>query len=81
MGSTDPAEFRQYETKNEYHSKPQLFYIVSIGAGVSGLFLAYKMKEKFRFENCDLVCYEKNSGVAGAWYENRYPGSSLAGHS
>lgn len=32
------------------------------------------MKEKFKFENYELICYEKNAGVAGTWYENRYPG-------
>ncbi|KAF5003207.1 hypothetical protein FDECE_10225 [Fusarium decemcellulare] len=25
------------------------------------------------FTNYDLVCYEKNAGVGGTWFENRYP--------
>jgi len=46
--------------------------IVCVGAGASGLLLAYKLQRSF--ENYDLVVYEKNAEVAGTWYENRYPG-------
>ena len=46
--------------------------IICIGAGASGLLLAYKLQRSF--ERFELVVYEKNPEVAGTWYENRYPG-------
>lgn len=46
--------------------------VLCIGAGASGLLLAYKLQRSF--ENVDLVLYEKNDGIAGTWYENFYPG-------
>jgi len=46
--------------------------IAIIGAGASGLLLAYKIQKNF--DNFTLTVYEKNAGVAGTWYENRYPG-------
>ncbi|KAI1291545.1 hypothetical protein F5Y03DRAFT_376488 [Xylaria venustula] len=46
--------------------------IIVIGAGASGLLVAYKLQKDFK--NIDLVIYEKNPAVAGTWYENRYPG-------
>ncbi|KAL8851131.1 MAG: hypothetical protein Q9221_003934 [Calogaya cf. arnoldii] len=46
--------------------------IVCIGAGASGLLLAYKLQRSFgQFE---LTVFEKNNGVSGTWLENRYPG-------
>ncbi|KAL4879757.1 monooxygenase [Aspergillus karnatakaensis] len=46
--------------------------IVCVGAGASGLCLAYKLQRSF--SKFDLTIYEKNPDVAGTWYENRYPG-------
>lgn len=46
--------------------------IVVIGAGASGLLVAYKLQKNFN--NFSLVIYEKNPSVSGTWYENRYPG-------
>ncbi|KAI0444838.1 hypothetical protein F4803DRAFT_510002 [Xylaria telfairii] len=46
--------------------------IVVIGAGASGLLVAYKLQKDF--SNFTLVIYEKNPSVSGTWYENRYPG-------
>ena len=64
-----------YETSEQYHSQPSHLRVICVGAGAAGLCLAYKMKH-MKFTNYDLVCYEKNSGVAGTWFENRYPGCS-----
>ncbi|TDZ17947.1 putative sterigmatocystin biosynthesis monooxygenase stcW [Colletotrichum orbiculare MAFF 240422] len=47
-------------------------HVVCIGAGASGLLLAYKLQRNFR--NYSLTCYEKNDAVSGTWYENRYTG-------
>jgi cation diffusion facilitator CzcD-associated flavoprotein CzcO len=46
--------------------------IVCVGAGASGLLMAYKLQK--HFQNYSLAVYEKNPEVAGTWYENRYPG-------
>lgn len=46
--------------------------VICIGAGASGLLLAYKLQRSF--ENFELVVYEKNDAVSGTWYENKYPG-------
>ncbi|KEY73043.1 hypothetical protein S7711_06117 [Stachybotrys chartarum IBT 7711] len=46
--------------------------IICIGAGASGLCLAYKLQRSFR--SYELTVYEKNPSVGGTWFENRYPG-------
>jgi cation diffusion facilitator CzcD-associated flavoprotein CzcO len=46
--------------------------VICIGAGASGLLMAYKMQK--HFQNFTLTVYEKNPDVSGTWYENRYPG-------
>ncbi|KAG8159088.1 hypothetical protein KVR01_010749 [Diaporthe batatas] len=46
--------------------------VICVGAGASGLCLAYKLQKCFR--NYSLTIYEKNHGVGGTWFENRYPG-------
>ncbi|EXJ78167.1 cyclohexanone monooxygenase [Capronia epimyces CBS 606.96] len=46
--------------------------IICVGAGASGLCLAYKLQRSF--QNFSLVIYEKNKEISGTWYENRYPG-------
>ncbi len=44
--------------------------VLIIGAGVSGLVLAYRLKEA----GIPVTVIEKNPGVGGTWHENRYPG-------
>jgi len=44
-----------------------------IGAGYSGIYLGIKIPQRIR--NVDLRIYEKNEGVGGTWWENRYPGN------
>lgn len=56
---------------NKIHH-PRHMRIICIGAGLAGLCFAYKLQHSF--EDYDLVLYEKNQGVAGVWFENRYPG-------
>ena len=46
--------------------------IICIGAGPSGLILAYKLQRSFT--NFSLTLYEKNAEVSGTWFENTYPG-------
>lgn len=46
--------------------------IICIGAGASGLLMAYKLQK--HFQNVGLQIYEKNTALGGTWHENRYPG-------
>lgn len=43
-----------------------------IGAGYSGVYLGIRIPQRLR--NVDLQIYEKNEGIGGTWWENRYPG-------
>lgn len=61
------------EPRHENHIyKERHMKIICIGAGASGLLLAYKLQRSF--QNFELILYEKNDEIAGTWYENRYPG-------
>jgi len=46
--------------------------IICVGAGASGLLVAYKLQR--HFGDFSLAVYEKNAEASGTWYENRYPG-------
>jgi phytoene dehydrogenase-like protein len=46
--------------------------IICVGAGASGLLMAYKLQKHFK--NYTLTVFEKNPEVSGTWYENKYPG-------
>lgn len=46
------------------------FRVVVIGAGMSGLLAAYRLKQA----GVDFVILDKNSDVGGTWFENTYPG-------
>jgi 4-hydroxyacetophenone monooxygenase len=51
----------------------QQFSVAVIGAGMGGLNAAVQLKHAgMRF-----IVLEKNSGVGGTWYENRYPGARV----
>src|SRR6266571_4935520 len=47
------------------------FDAIVIGAGVSGLYQLYRLRER----GLAVRCYEEGSGVGGTWYWNRYPGA------
>ncbi|MCB2048245.1 MAG: NAD(P)-binding domain-containing protein [Novosphingobium sp.] len=49
------------------------FRVVVIGAGMGGLVSALHLKRA----GINYTVIEKNPGVGGTWYENRYPGSRL----
>ncbi|KAJ9610031.1 hypothetical protein H2200_006361 [Cladophialophora chaetospira] len=64
---------QSYEVPNWYHSEiVRPIKVICIGAGISGLCLAYKMTKIL--DSFDLTIYEKNADVGGTWLENRYPG-------
>ena len=53
---------------------PKKLKVVCIGAGYSGLMLAYYLREMKMEDYVGLRIYEKNHDVGGTWLENRYPG-------
>jgi NADPH-dependent glutamate synthase beta subunit-like oxidoreductase len=63
--SVDPSQFAFTARK---------LRVVCIGAGFSGLILAYKLKHERPMDFVDYTIYEKNPEVGGTWYENAYPG-------
>ncbi|GME33237.1 monooxygenase [Neofusicoccum parvum] len=53
-----------------YHDpKNRRMRVITIGAGFSGILLAYRLQREL--ENHTI--YEKNGEIGGAWLENRYP--------
>ncbi|KAK7993290.1 hypothetical protein PG989_006671 [Apiospora arundinis] len=56
------------------HDKKQI-RIVAIGAGASGLLVAYKAARQL--SNVSFVVYEKSHDVGGTWLDNRYPGVEI----
>ncbi|KAF2659355.1 FAD/NAD(P)-binding domain-containing protein [Lophiostoma macrostomum CBS 122681] len=46
--------------------------VIVIGAGYSGVYCGIRIPERLR--NVELVVYEKNDGIGGTWWENRYLG-------
>lgn len=68
MGSTVPP----FMIKDEPIENLRPLKVRIIGAGYSGIYLGIRIPQRIR--NIDLQIYEKNEGVGGAWWENRYPG-------
>ena len=46
--------------------------IITIGAGASGINMAYQVKNYLK--EATHVVYDKNPGLGGTWFENRYSG-------
>src|SRR5881392_1401861 len=60
------------ETQAPPNAAPALDYdAVVIGAGVSGLYQLYKLREL----GLRVRVFESGTGVGGTWYWNRYPGA------
>ncbi|OJJ44808.1 hypothetical protein ASPZODRAFT_71460 [Penicilliopsis zonata CBS 506.65] len=59
---------RQAYTKNAYTYYP----VAIIGAGESGIAMGCRMKEKLGFDQFRI--FERQSGIGGTWWINRYPG-------
>lgn len=62
-----------YNLSKQYFDTPRKVKIIVAGAGCSGLDLAHAV-ESGRLKNVELKIYEKNAGLGGTWFENRYPG-------
>ncbi|KAI1625804.1 hypothetical protein EDD37DRAFT_588822 [Exophiala viscosa] len=63
-----------YKVLKQYHSKPRKLRVACVGAGASGLCLAYKMERMLEPNSWELTLFEKNPTFGGTWYENTYPG-------
>lgn len=63
-----------YKVLKQYHSKPTKLRVACVGAGASGLCLAYKMEKQLVPGSWELTLFEKNPHFGGTWYENTYPG-------
>jgi len=63
-----------YQVLDQYHSKPAKLRVACVGAGASGLCLAYKMEKMLHIGSWELTLFDKNPHFGGTWYENTYPG-------
>lgn len=66
-----PKNDAQWRITRPVHAERHV-RVICVGAGASGLLLAYKLQR--HFSNFSLTVYEKNPEVSGTWFENRYPG-------
>ncbi|KAF3067905.1 Baeyer-Villiger monooxygenase [Trichoderma lentiforme] len=56
-----------------YESSDNTFYpMVILGAGMGGIGMACQLKDKLGFDQFRL--FERQSGIGGTWWINRYPG-------
>ena len=58
-------------TSTETHKTVEHVDALIIGAGISGLYQLYRLREL----GLAVRVYEAGSGVGGTWYWNRYPGA------
>lgn len=52
---------------------PRPLKVIAMGAGFGGIALARAVKVG-EMPGVDLTIFEKDAGIGGTWYENRYPG-------
>jgi hypothetical protein len=58
---------------NGYSDNGYTYYpVIIIGAGESGICMGYKLKQVLGIDQFRI--YDRQSGVGGAWWINRYPG-------
>ncbi|KAG5800561.1 hypothetical protein H9Q69_000448 [Fusarium xylarioides] len=57
----------------EQQQKPKQIRCTIIGAGVSGILMAYKLKQHLN-DYVAFQIFEKSPDLGGTWFENKYPG-------
>lgn len=67
MHSASPFELKDDPIENQRPLKVRV-----IGAGYCGIYLGIRIPQRLR--NIDLQIYDKNDGLGGTWWVNRYPG-------
>jgi 4-hydroxyacetophenone monooxygenase len=82
MGESVPADYGEIVAADmdmashrigETSPSPSDFHIAIVGAGVSGICAAIKLRELGI--SCEI--FEKSSNFGGTWWENRYPGAGV----
>jgi 4-hydroxyacetophenone monooxygenase len=77
MGESAPAEYADMGMASHRLGKPPVaprgFHIAIVGAGVSGICVAIKLRELGI--SCEII--EKGAEFGGTWWENRYPGAGV----
>lgn len=81
MGEPVPPEYARLmlnemgfvEQPPPVERRPEDLSVIIIGAGISGLTMAVKLREM----GLEPVLLEKNSHVGGTWFENDYPGAGV----
>ena len=80
----EPTPDGPYRVVDQYHSRPRRLRVACVGAGASGLCLAYKMDKMLEPGSWELTLFDKNKQFGGTWLENTYPGVACdipVGHS
>lgn len=54
-----------YRVLDQYHSKPDRLRVACVGAGASGLCLAYKMEKMLDAGSWELTLFDKNKHFGG----------------
>lgn len=57
-----------YRVLDQPHSTRSKWKIICVGAGASGLYLAYSCEQ--RMQDYELTIYEKNPDIGGTWLES-----------
>lgn len=63
-----PAYQEPYRVLDQPNGRRSKIKVICIGAGATGLYLAYKMER--RMKDFDLTVYEKNDDIGGTWLES-----------
>lgn len=63
----EPTLEGPYRVLDQYHSKPRRLRVACVGAGASGLCLAYKMEKMLEPGSWELTLFEKNKHFGGTW--------------
>jgi cation diffusion facilitator CzcD-associated flavoprotein CzcO len=58
---------------NGYDNNAYTYYpVIIVGAGASGIAAACKLKDKLGFDQFRI--FDRQAGIGGTWWINRYPG-------
>lgn len=60
------------EKPQQEFNMPADYSVIVIGAGESGISVGCMLKSKLG--TSDFRIFDRQSGIGGAWYANRYPG-------
>ncbi|PAV15532.1 FAD NAD-binding domain-containing [Pyrrhoderma noxium] len=72
FGTPTSESTNEFTLLNDSIDDDRPYKVVVLGAGLSGILAGIRFRQ--RMKNIELIIYEKNSGVGGTWYSNKYPG-------